>query len=282
MKKTFSIFLLLSFLLNVKSQVVISSSQDNSNQAFEASEVDTIDVCLLKVQYRMEHIKDTKNSNQKKHYFMLLQIGDKISKFTDYFGLKVDSMQFLYAKQKMSFTEVVNRTMPIYQGTSRINIYKRHPASDKMTVTDRIPFAGNFKYTEGIIKFNWKLQEVTNTICGYKCKKATTTFRGRNYTVWYTPSIPNSEGPWKFNGLPGLILKVADDKNDYSFECVAIEKGKKNEYIYIKDRDYFSTSREQFNITAKNAYDNPSAYGEAAGIQTISLKTRPYNPIELE
>ena len=74
MKKTFSIFLLLSFLLNVKSQVVISSSQDNSNQAFEASEVDTIDVCLLKVQYRMEHIKDTKNSNQKKHYFMLLQI----------------------------------------------------------------------------------------------------------------------------------------------------------------------------------------------------------------
>lgn len=51
--------------------------------------------------------------------------------------------------------------------------------------------------------------------------------------------------------MPGLILKVADDKNDYSFECVAIEKGKKNEYIYIKDRDYFSTSREQFNITAK-------------------------------
>ena len=49
--------------------------------------------------------------------------------------------------------------------------------------------------------------EVVN-IANYNCKKAKTFFRGREYWAYYTNEIANQGGPWKFDGLPGFILKV--------------------------------------------------------------------------
>ncbi|MFV0392483.1 MAG: GLPGLI family protein [Paludibacteraceae bacterium] len=280
MKNTLLFFLLLFSFSTAYPQVKISSSS-GADEVFVASKQDTLDICVLKAQYRMEYFEDAKNPAKRKNYFMLLQIGKKTSKFSDYFGLKVDSMHAVYARQKMSFSEVVNRTMPMYIGTSTLNVFKNYP-KDKVTVTDRAALAGNFKYSEDKINFKWKLQQGSATICGYRCKKATTTFRGRNYTAWYAPDIPNSDGPWKFSGLPGLILKVSDDTDDYSFVCVAIEKQKSREYIYMNDKNYFKTTRERFNITAKNAIANPEPYAESIGVNLPKKKTRLYNPIELE
>lgn len=48
------------------------------------------------------------------------------------------------------------------------------------------------------------------SILDYKCIKATTRFRGRDYTAWVTKELPINDGPWKFYGLPGLILQIED------------------------------------------------------------------------
>lgn len=69
----------------------------------------------------------------------------------------------------------------------------------------------------------WKVIDEQKTIGNFNCQKATTKFRGRKYTVWFTPDIPVPYGPWKFYGLPGLILEVADDKNEVSFHAVSIQ-----------------------------------------------------------
>ncbi|MBC3846184.1 GLPGLI family protein [Winogradskyella echinorum] len=64
------------------------------------------------------------------------------------------------------------------------------------------------------INFNWQITKETKTIGNYLCYKATTeNFRGRNYEVWFTYDIPIATGPWKFHGLPGLIIEVHDDKD---------------------------------------------------------------------
>ncbi len=61
------------------------------------------------------------------------------------------------------------------------------------------------------------------TIVGYKCKKAICNFRGRKWTAWYTLDIPISEGPWKLDGLPGMIFKAIDSLNQFSFECIGVK-----------------------------------------------------------
>lgn len=64
---------------------------------------------------------------------------------------------------------------------------------------------------EDNLVWNWELHPDTKEISGFQTQKATITFRGRNYTAWFTPEIPVKFGPWKFQGLPGLILEVYDD-----------------------------------------------------------------------
>lgn len=79
-----------------------------------------------------------------------------------------------------------------------------------------------FIIKEKIYPFNWSLQKETKIIGKFKCKKATTYFRGRNYIAWYTEEIPINSGPWKFSGLPGLILEVNDFENLFTWKTQTI------------------------------------------------------------
>jgi GLPGLI family protein len=65
--------------------------------------------------------------------------------------------------------------------------------------------------------FKWSVYKEQKTIQNYTCYKATTQFRGRNYTAWFTLDIPVQDGPWKFWGLPGLILDIQDDLGEVKF-----------------------------------------------------------------
>lgn len=66
-------------------------------------------------------------------------------------------------------------------------------------------------------KMDWKIHPETKEINGYKAQKATITFEGRNWEAWFTEQINIPYGPYKFYGLPGLILEMKDDKKDYIF-----------------------------------------------------------------
>lgn len=64
---------------------------------------------------------------------------------------------------------------------------------------------------------NWKIGSEHDTIVGYACTKATTSYGGREYEAWFAPEIPISDGPYIFGGLPGLIIKLSDTKGHYVF-----------------------------------------------------------------
>ncbi|MBR1556913.1 MAG: GLPGLI family protein [Prevotella sp.] len=80
--------------------------------------------------------------------------------------------------------------------------------------------------------FEWQLLDGDSTICEYPCKKAVANFRGRTWTVWYTLDLPYSDGPWKFCGLPGLILSAKESEGIFSFSCVGIEQGDGHTYEF--------------------------------------------------
>ncbi|MEZ4793824.1 MAG: GLPGLI family protein, partial [Gelidibacter sp.] len=76
----------------------------------------------------------------------------------------------------------------------------------------------NFYVAEKTPKIAWKLDKETKKIGNFTAHKATGFFRGRTYTAWYTQEIPLPYGPWKLQGLPGLILEAYDtDKEMYLY-----------------------------------------------------------------
>lgn len=89
----------------------------------------------------------------------------------------------------------------------------------------------DFSVIDSLNQQTWSLVGgETEEILDYKCNKATTTFHGRDYEVFYTSEIPISNGPWKFGGLPGMILKVVatNDDETYKMECFGIGKHSRN------------------------------------------------------
>lgn len=93
---------------------------------------------------------------------------------------------------------------------------------------------------ETIPVFKWEIENnETKKIGDYICKKATTTFRGRNYIAWYTLDFPTQFGPWKFNGLPGLILEVYDETDRFHWVVLKI-KPSNNEIAFPKDESKYA------------------------------------------
>lgn len=72
-------------------------------------------------------------------------------------------------------------------------------------------------------ELNWKIEEETREILQMKTQKAKVIYGGRNWTAWFTSEIPISDGPYVFQSLPGLILEIYDDNNDYHFSLVQIK-----------------------------------------------------------
>ncbi len=73
------------------------------------------------------------------------------------------------------------------------------------------------QYLEEPMDFTWEMTNEVDTILGLPCMKAVTKYGGRNYDAWFTLAVPINDGPYVFQGLPGLIVKVSDDKNWYTF-----------------------------------------------------------------
>ena len=111
---------------------------------------------------------------------------------------------------------------------------------EKADLKYRLSMSAFFVYSDSIPSLEWNFSsEETELIMGYDCRKATTDFAGRTYTAWFTPEIPLPFGPYKFGGLPGLILKIEDAERQFVWEAIGIERTNNPimEYTYRDDND---------------------------------------------
>lgn len=72
----------------------------------------------------------------------------------------------------------------------------------------------------------WEITKNRQKVMGYSCQEATCVFRGRSYKAYFLKDIPISNGPFKFDGLPGIILKVQSDDGSVNIEAYEIEYNK--------------------------------------------------------
>jgi len=77
---------------------------------------------------------------------------------------------------------------------------------------------------EEAVGIKWVLYSDTKIINGVKCQMAATNKYGRRWIAYFSKDYPQSLGPYKFNGLPGLIFELYDTRDDYHFTLEKAEK----------------------------------------------------------
>lgn len=101
----------------------------------------------------------------------------------------------------------------------------------KNTMWSNLFYRKQIYIKEPATQIKWTITKESKSIGKFKCKKATANFRGRTYVAWFTNEISVPYGPWKLNGLPGLILEAYDTN--------------KNVYWYFKSIELPSKSKEK-------------------------------------
>ncbi|SUX46532.1 GLPGLI family protein [Chryseobacterium indoltheticum] len=155
-------------------------------------------------------------------------------------------------------------------------------------------------YNTPVIK-NWKLVNETQIINTLKCKKAEVNFKGRDWVAWYATEIPFPHGPFKFSGLPGLIVKISDNTGDYSFELIKstsnfVMKGKiikinKSRYVNstLVTKQELKKANEVFRENLINSSESMGVVLTPEQKENLhqrkkqsEIEKKKYNPLELE
>ncbi|MBT0534635.1 GLPGLI family protein [Riemerella anatipestifer] len=109
-------------------------------------------------------------------------------------------------------------------------------------------------------KMQWKIAPEHETFKNWKVQKATTEFAGRKWTAWFTTDIPIPDGPYKFHGLPGLIVKMEDQQKMFSFELIGSQKINNTQEVNLTDKliNLVKIDRKQFKKAFQENRSDPA------------------------
>lgn len=237
-----------------------------------------------KVTYKLTYSQDSTALDESKSEYMILFTGDKLSKF---------SSRAVTLAKTYEIRGNTGTTSPQAVSEFHYQILKQ-VETGKLFYTLKIPKMNDrFFYTEELDQFKWEILAETKSIKDFKVQKAKTSFRGRNYIAWFTPEVPISEGPYKFNGLPGLILEIADTDKHWNFEFFGLEKLSPKISYETNLRMYAETERDKLSAVWKQYKSDPMTYaGQAADMDPevhkeykrifTEKEKKKNNPIELK
>lgn len=274
----------LTFALLIQAVLTFSQTYTQGCASIEKSNV------LDHAKYRITYCLKFKYSNNDKEYNQdtrIVQIGTKVVKDYSDRLLHYDTLATSNFKMGRPTPHLSDAVFPY----EIIN----HYSSQGTLVNYRMFFQlGTLRYLEQFVKQNWSLTNGTTiTILNHKCHKATLTFGKRIYTAWYAPDIPIHYGPYKFEGLPGLIMQIEDSEKKYIWSITNLQNV--DEPIY--DHIYSGTKKtdsKKASATIKRQFKSTNALLNATGVKRMKVvsgklvemtatdeKPIPFEPIEL-
>jgi GLPGLI family protein len=90
-------------------------------------------------------------------------------------------------------------------------------------------YQGQLLIEDDMSGYVWTILNEQKEIMGFSCTKATGKFFGREYIAWFTMELPYKAAPWRFNGLPGVLLEIKskDEYVDVMAKSVEVRDAKK-------------------------------------------------------
>ncbi len=220
-----------------------------------------------KVLYQLSFQPDSLNPDRILNEDMLLLIDKNKSMFISY-------NSYLANTGKSNQPVIINTGgSVIIDGSSftpsffNYKIYKNYPEG-KITYTEFFPM-DYYKYEEPLNAMNWEITGDRENIGIYSAQKAITNYAGRNWEAWFTSEVPVNDGPYKFNGLPGLILRIKDSRNHFVFEIKDIAIPQEQYPLFFQKVTFINTERSKFHSFERNPVlsiqiipDNPGAVSD--------------------
>ena len=212
--------------------------------------------------YEYQFVKDTLNKTEITKELMNLDIGKEGSNFYSRDVYVSDSTMNAYFEKQIQTTGSMNvdtKIMSQRKGSMRYKIFKSYPEFKISTKTrmgmDAYKVAEDRKMAWNILKEKQKIGE-------FNTQKASTEFAGRKWIAWFSTELPFQDGPYKFYGLPGLIVKLEDAAKTHQFELVGVSKftnptekvspfSQPNKEIEINQKQYKKMYLEERNDPAK-------------------------------
>lgn len=174
-----------------------------------------------KIYYTTSHLYDTvSNSIFTETSILFFGNGESLFRSYDYLqGIEAIKKKQTAGQPASGMIFTRGTTSRYYANTANKELYR---VQTNGIVSVNLP-AQNYIMPEKIEKPNWQITTETKKIAGYICQKANGMCRGRYYTVWFSADIPYPFGPWKLNGLPGLIMEAEDSHHQVVFKFNRIE-----------------------------------------------------------
>ncbi|WP_336702133.1 GLPGLI family protein [Chryseobacterium indologenes] len=211
-----------------------------------------IDSSKIECKYLVTFLIDTANVNTIKKEIASLLIGDNISLFRSNQKQISDSLTMISVERSMANPvdgKVLINTSGVASAKFKPEVFFK---SGRLMIYDEI-LNNTYSY-ENKNALQWLIEKEYKTIKGYKCRKATCSYNNKRIIAWFTDEIPISEGPYRFKGLPGLVLEAYDTKEYFHFLLEGLKYTKKP---MIPVDNCIATTYEKFSKKRKEVMDDP-------------------------
>lgn len=219
----------------------------------------TVNAQVHRFYYELTY-RPNKDSGKTEKEMMVLDVAKDESVFVNYKQMVYDSIYISGVKKAREMGQVF-LAPPTSSATTlsfRINKLK----SGKQVFNDFVGMSEYYIYEEKPV-LKWNIISAKEQIGNYSTQKATTEFGGRVWTAWFTSEIPIQDGPYKFSGLPGLIVKLEDSGKNYSWILAGNKKldqdikSNKQNYLEFQMGTPVKLSKEGFQKRLNEYERNP-------------------------
>jgi len=179
------------------------------------------DTASVVIHYKFSHQIDTTNPKSIYQENMMLLVGKRSTVYRSYDARLADMDAIKQIQEQMTANGGHGNFRVDRKHAGSATEYYLFPAENKLIRKEKL--LNSYLIAGPLPAIDWKINTATATFGGMHCQKATTHFKGRNYTAWFCPDIPSHGGPWQLSGLPGLILEAYDAKKQVVFKFDGVE-----------------------------------------------------------
>lgn len=205
--------------------------------------------------YEYKFIPDSTNIADVRTEMMFLDTSKDGSKYYSYTVFNSDSAMKVDLEKQLAATGSINVRSDMRKGDVRYSVTKKYP--DYKTNIHRKLSMDAYSISEDR-KINWKISSEKEKIGEWNAQKAEADFAGRHWTAWFSTEIPIQDGPYKFQGLPGLIVKIEDKTGSHKMELKGIRNIKGNLDINVFEAKEIAINSKQFQKVMKEYENDPT------------------------